>query len=152
MKHAIIAGTFLVSALGATSAMANPTLSSIDCAADTITVTVGNVQTSTSMSVVVTTATQTNTFDIETFSPDASNNLVMAFENDSQLLGEVTNATAFDVTVGGNASLSGVCDKSIIYIMRQIDYALSPNNQLPTIAEDAPLQVMVSTVKACHPG
>ena len=41
---------------------------------------------------------------------------------------------------------------SIIYIMRQIDYALSPNNQLPTIAEDAPLQVMVSTVKACHPG
>ena len=110
MKHAIIAGTFLVSALGATSAMANPTLSSIDCAADTITVTVGNVQTSTSMSVVVTTDTQNNTFEIETFSPDASNNLVMAFENDSQLLGEVTNATAFDVTVGGNASLSGVCD------------------------------------------
>ena len=111
MKRAtIMALTLLVSGLNANSALANPTLSSIDCAADTITVTVGNVQTSTSISVVVTTATQTNTFDIDKISPDASNQLVMAFENDSQLLGDITNTTAFGVTVGGNASLSGTCD------------------------------------------
>ena len=111
MKNAtILAVTFVVFGLSTTGALANPTLSSIDCAVDTITLTVGNVQTSTSISVAVTTATQTNTFDIEKISPDASNQLVMAFENDSQLLGEITNTTTFDVIVGGNSSVSDICD------------------------------------------
>jgi len=95
--------------LASGAAMAAPSLSSVSCGSDTITVTVGDVTAATSMSVVVTTATQTNTFEIQTLSPNESNELVMGFENDTQLLGTVGSGTSFSVTVGSNPALSGSC-------------------------------------------
>lgn len=109
MRNIILGLTFMT-IMSANTAMAAPSLSSIDCAADTITVTVGNVSAATSMSVVVSTTTETNTFEIQTFAPNSSSELVMGFENDPKLLGTVDSSTAFAVTVGGNTALSGSCD------------------------------------------
>lgn len=109
MKKTILCMSFLTAMMSSNFAMAAPTLSSIDCATDTITVTVGNVSAATSMSVEVVTATKTNTFEIQTFSPNSASELVMAFENDSKLLGTVNGSTSFSVTVGSNSALSGSC-------------------------------------------
>lgn len=109
MKKTFLGLAFVSALMTSNVAMAAPTLSSISCASDTITVTVANVSAATSMSVVVTTASKTNTFEVQTFSPNASNELVMGFENDSKLLGTVDSSTSFSVTVGSNSAISGSC-------------------------------------------
>jgi len=109
MKNTVLMAGVASLMLISQPALAVVTVSSISCAADTVTVTVAGVDAATSLSVGVTTSTLTNTFDISNISPTAGE-ITMAFENDSQLLGTVDATTSFAVSVGGATAISANCD------------------------------------------
>jgi len=105
MKNTVLMAGVASLMLISQPALAVVTVSSISCAADTVTVTVAGVDAATSLSVGVTTSTLTNTFDISNISPNAGE-ITMAFENDSQLLGTVDATTSFAVSVGGATAVA----------------------------------------------